>query len=211
MSQALFPHLLSGSPLAVGSASRKTTLWSNAAICGAGLVFVSLMAQVSIPLPFTPVPITGQTFAVLLVALTFGRTLAFSTLVAYLVAGAAGLPVFAGGRAGFAFGPTLGYLIGMLVGATVVGALADRGWARTKMKLIATCVVYSICVFSCGLLVLSRFVPLESLLAAGLLPFLPGDVIKTLLAVALMTPAHRLLYQRSPGRAEIPSLQDSAD
>jgi len=152
---------------------------------GGSIVFLALLAQVVIPLPWTPVPITGQTFAVALVALLTGRKNALFAVGGYLGLGALGAPVFAGQTSGILPGPTLGYLVGMLLASQVVGALADRGWARTWWKAFLACYLGSVCVFGCGLLVLSYFVPANALLAAGVLPFMIGDLIKNISAATL--------------------------
>lgn len=150
-----------------------------------GIALLSLLAQVSIPLPFTPVPITGQTFGVALTALLWGRKRAVACVVGYLGLGAAGVPVFAAGSFGLAWGPTLGYLIGMLIASFAMGTLADRGWTKTFFRSWLAAFSGSLITFACGLLVLSFFVPREALLMAGLLPFIPGDIVKTLLASGL--------------------------
>jgi biotin transport system substrate-specific component len=100
--------------------------WADASLIVGASLLVALMAQVSVPLPFSPVPITGQTFAVLLVGAALGAKRGSASLLLYLLEGAAGLPVFAGGGAGPAtfLGPTGGYLIGFVAAAWLVGALA---------------------------------------------------------------------------------------
>lgn len=158
-----------------------TALW----LLGVGALCA--MAQISIRLPWTPVPITGQTFGVYALSLLWGGTLGPLSVAAYLGLGALGLPVFAAGAAGLTWGPTVGYLAGMLLASLVLGRLADRGWSRKRPRAFAACVIGSLCVFSCGLFVLSFFVPAGLLLKAGLWPFLPGDIVKNLLAASLVT------------------------
>jgi biotin transport system substrate-specific component len=118
-----------------------------------GVVLLSVLAQVSIPLPWTPVPITGQTFGVTLIALLFGKR-AVPVVVSYLALGAAGLPVFAAGKFGLAWGPTVGYLIGMVFSAGIAGFLADRGFTRSWPRAMVAGFAGSAAVFTCGLLVL---------------------------------------------------------
>lgn len=101
------------------------------ALVVAGSLLVALLAQVSIPLPFTPVPVTGQTLGVLLVGGALGSRLGAASLALYLGEGAIGLPVFAGGVGGLPVGPTGGYLVGFVLMAYVVGYLAERGWDRS--------------------------------------------------------------------------------
>ncbi|MGK5090036.1 biotin transporter BioY [Bdellovibrionota bacterium FG-2] len=151
----------------------------------AGVLLISLLAQVALPLPFTPVPITGQTFGVSLVALLWGRRRGLGVMIGYLALGAAGMPVFAMGAASLAFGPTLGYLLGMWFSVQLVGYLADRGWPKTFRRAWAACFAGSLLVFGFGALVLSFFMPTSQVLVAGVLPFIPGDLIKTTLAASV--------------------------
>ena len=146
-----------------------------------GSLVISLLAQISIPLSFTPVPITGQTFGVALISLLWGRLRGFSAVAIYLAIGFSGFPVFAFGKSGFSFGPTCGYLLGMLMVAYLMGTLADRGWTESFWKTWMAAFCGSCVTFLVGVLVLSLFIPKESLLTAGVLPFIPGDLIKTLL------------------------------
>lgn len=147
-----------------------------------GVVLISMLAQLSFQLPWTPVPITGQTFGVTLVALLWGWKRGSTVMLSYLVVGSLGAPVFAMGKSGLLFGPTFGYLIGMLLASAVVGKLADLGATKRFWTSLLSAYLGSIVVFGCGLLVLSRFVPTETLLVAGLWPFLIGDSIKNLIA-----------------------------
>jgi biotin transport system substrate-specific component len=155
-------------------------------VLGASIV-TALAAQIEVRLPWTPVPITGQTFAVLLTGAVLGARRAFLAQLLYLAEGAAGLPVFAGGAAGVArlVGPTGGYLIAFPFAAALTGALAQRGWDRHVATMVAAMLLGSVVIFGGGLLWLSRFVPPQTLLAAGLLPFVPGDLIKTTLAAVV--------------------------
>lgn len=146
-------------------------------ILGAGTALVAVLAQITIPLPWTPVPVTGQTFGVALMSLLWGRR-AFAVMGMYLLLGAAGWPIFAAGKAGLMIGPTLGYLVGMMAASWFVGGLADRGWTRGWIRSWVAATMGSALIFLCGLTVLSFFVPSEALLAAGLWPFLPGDLLK---------------------------------
>ena len=115
----------------------------------AGSALIALSAQVAFPLPFSPVPVTGQTFGVLLVASLLGRARGTAAVLAYLAEGAAGLPVFAGAAAGPAklIGPTGGYLTGFVLGAYVCGWLAERGWDRTPFKTTISMILGNIAIF----------------------------------------------------------------
>lgn len=161
--------------------------------------FVALLAQVALPLPFTPVPVTLQTLGVLLVGAALGRRLGAEALVLYLAAGAAGLPVFAGGGAGMAWlaGPTGGYLLGFVAAAWLAGALVERFAADRRplpaflAMLAATAVVYAFGL--AGLAAWSALAGkargLAELLAMGLYPFVLGDLLKAALAAALLPAA----------------------
>lgn len=176
------------------------------ALAVSGSALIALAAQVSIPLPFGPVPLTGQTFAVLLVGAALGSRLGAGTVLLYLAEGAAGLPVFApGGPPGIArfAGPTAGYLAGFVGAAFVVGWLAERGWDRRFATAVLAMLAGEVVIYAVGLPWLARFVPPERVLAAGLFPFIPGDLLKVLLAAAALPAAWRLVAVRPFGRREI--------
>jgi biotin transport system substrate-specific component len=152
-------------------------------------------AYVAFNLPFSPVPVTAQTLAVLLVAMCLGKVRATAVVAAYLAEGAAGLPVFAGGKAGLiAFaGPTGGYLLGFLAAAWVIGALSDRGWHISYFKSIAAMVLGTATIFACGLAWLAIMVPAVSATAIGLYPFLPGAAVKVAVAAAVLPTITRFM------------------
>lgn len=147
-----------------------------------GILLLSILAQLKITLPWTPVPITGQTFGVSVLALIWGSRLSLVSFTGYLVVGFLGAPVFAGGLSGVLIGPTFGYLVGMLCASWVVGKFSDRGWGRSFGTSLGACYLGSSIIFSCGAFGLSFFLPLKSLFIAGVLPFLPGDLLKNILA-----------------------------
>lgn len=172
-----------------------TSVWKVALVLAGSLV-IALAAQVAFPLPWSPVPVTGQTFAILLVGAALGSRLGLAAVAAYLVEGAIGLPVFAPGAAlGLArfTGPTAGYLVGFACAAFAVGWLAERGWDRRLERAALAMVAGEIMIYVCGLLWLARFVPGERLLDAGLLPFIPGDLFKLALAAVLLPAARRVI------------------
>jgi biotin transport system substrate-specific component len=169
------------------------SLLSDAGLVIAFSLFTALMAHLSIPLPFTPVPITGQTFAVLLCGALLGARLGTASMLLYITEGAAGLPVFAPGVKGAA---TYGYLAGFVVAAFVVGWLADRGWTRDLPHAIAAMVLGEVAIYAFGLLWLARFVPASQVLALGLFPFLIGDAIKLAMAAAVLPAGWRLSRRR---------------
>ena len=155
-----------------------------------GSLLVAALAQVEIPLPFTPVPITGQTFGVLLIGAALGSKRGAASLTLYLTEGALGLPFFAGGASGFGIltGATAGYLVGFILAAYVIGLLAERGLERNVRTSIVPFLVGTVVIYTCGVtwlaVVLGSF---GKALTAGLLPFLIGDAIK-LAAAALTLP-----------------------
>jgi biotin transport system substrate-specific component len=157
---------------------------TNALLVLGASVVTALAAQIAIPLPFTPVPITGQTFAVVLSGAVLGARRGALAQLLYLAEGALGLPVFAVGGAGVAtlLGPTGGYLIAFPIAAAITGALAQRGWDRRFATMLAAMLLASAAIFGFGLLGLSRFLPADRVVAAGVLPFIPGDLIKSTLA-----------------------------
>lgn len=172
----------------------KATLGRDVALILVGSWLVALFAQIQIPL--WPVPITGQTFGVLLIGALLGSRRGTLSLLAYLAQGAAGLPFFAGSAAGIAVlaGPTGGYLVGFVAAAYVVGWLSERGWDRRFATAVAAMLVGNLVIYTFGLSWLVHFVGRETLLQAGLLPFLPGDLAKILLA-ALVLPSGWALLQ----------------
>ncbi len=176
----------------------------------AGSLLMALTAQISIPLPFTPVPITGQTFGVLLIGALLGPRLGALTMLLYLAQGLMGLPVFAGGRSAWTpssfpgipviIGPTAGYLFSYPIAAAVVGALAHRGWDRRVRTALPAMILGNIIILALGFLwlagataLLRGSVDVLALLNMAVLPFLPGDAIKILLAALALPGGWQLL------------------
>ncbi|GAA3823006.1 biotin transporter BioY [Sphaerisporangium flaviroseum] len=157
-------------------------------VAAAGLT--GLAAQVSIPLPGTPVPLTLQTFAVLLAGATLGLPRAFLGMALYLAIGQLGVPWFApsGGNA------TLGYVVGFVLAASVVGALASRGGDRTPIRTLATMTLGTLLIYAVGVpwLMLATGMNLPAAFAAGVVPFLIGDGLKVLAAAGLLPAAWKL-------------------
>ena len=156
-----------------------------------GALFVAALAQVELPLAFTPVPITGQTFGVLLVGAALGSKRGALSLASYLSMGVIGLPFFAGGAHGLdiIIGATGGYLIGFVVAAYVIGLLAERGLERSVHTSLIPFLVGTLIIYICGVAWLSVVLgSFGKALAAGLIPFLIGDAIK-LVAAAVVLPA----------------------
>jgi biotin transport system substrate-specific component len=161
----------------------------------AGTAFLAASARISIPLPFTPVPITAQTLAVLLVGALYGARLGLATLLAYLAEGLAGLPVFHQGTFGPAvlFGPTGGYLFGFALAAFLVGWLLEEQRRSGLLPTVATFLVGDIALNALGALWLAHFVGVGHAWTDGVLPFIPGEVIKIVVATAVLASGRRLL------------------
>lgn len=148
----------------------------------AASLFIGLCAQVKIPLPFTPVPLTGQTFAVLFIGCLLGRRQGAWATLLYLIEGCLGLPMWAGGASGFLhlMGPTGGYRIAYILQAYVAGRFVERQasfhFIKTACALMMTCWIQ----MGLGVMWLGCFVGWKSVLGLGFLPFIPGETLKAL-------------------------------
>jgi biotin transport system substrate-specific component len=162
-------------------------------------LFVAVCAQAEIHLPFTPVPVSGGTLGVLYAGVLLGSRRGAAALALYLLEGACGAPVFSGGAGGAVhlLGPTGGYLLGFPFGAYLAGALAERGWDRSPVRAFAAMLIGSVPIFALGLLGLARFLPAKGLLAAGLWPFVPGDLLKAALSAGLLPFGWRLVGRKA--------------
>lgn len=154
-------------------------------------LLTALAAQVAIPLPWTPVPITGQTFAVLLTGALLGSRLGALAMIAYLVEGASGLPFFRSGQGGLHYlllSPTAGYLFSYPLAAFLTGWLAERGWDRKYLKAAAAMALGSLVILLCGWSWLAAlYAPsAEAAWRMGVAPFLLGDAVKIALAAAAL-------------------------
>lgn len=153
----------------------------------AGSLLVALSAQLTIPLPF--VPLTGQTYAVLLVGALLGSRRGGLSMLLYVIGGQAGLPFFA--RSGGP--PTMGYVFGFVLAGIIVGWLAERGWDRNFKTAVAAMSIGEIAIYLIGLPWLAMFIGWNTAITAGLLPFVVGDIVKLLLAAATLPIGWRLL------------------
>ncbi|HEY0625973.1 MAG TPA: biotin transporter BioY [Allosphingosinicella sp.] len=153
----------------------------------AGVAILALSSRAQVPME--PVPFTLQTLAVLLSGMLFGWRLGLLIVIAWLAAGAAGLPVFAGGLGGWQrfLGPTGGYLGAFPVAAAAAGWLVERGWngRRPVHACAAALIGHAVCLLP-GTLWLSTFVGRNEAVANGLLPFIPGAILKSVAAVAVL-------------------------
>ena len=150
-----------------------------------GVIFLSIMSQLIIPLYFTPVPISLGSFGVILIALVYGRKLGIATVLSYVAAGSLGAPIFAGFKAGSLFSPTGGYILGYIAAALILGFLFDKGIAKSYVKTFLSLLLVSVIIFVLGALVLMLFVPIKNVFMAGVLPFIPGDMLKAVAATLL--------------------------
>ena len=173
------------------------SLAADIALVVAGTALTAVAAQVSIPM--LPVPITGQTFAVLLTGAVLGLSRGALSMALYVILGAAGLPIFTAGKSGFVFGPTLGYLVGFIAAAAVVGYFSTRQWDRKWFAVAVGLTLGNAVIYAFGLPVLSAFLgsvgaqnDLQATLELGLYPFFLGDAIKIALVSTLLPSAWTL-------------------
>lgn len=171
--------------------TKKTTLspvLTSAAWIVVGSLFIAALSQLSIPLPFTPVPLTGQTLAVLLVGAALGSKRGLAAVALYLAEGAAGLPFFAGGAAGLSVltGATAGYLVGFLIAAFVVGLLCERELDRKFKTAVPVFVLGQLVIYALGAtflhLAMPSLITWKSALNVGVIPFIAGDILKIAVA-----------------------------
>ncbi|MFN0073985.1 MAG: biotin transporter BioY [Chloroflexota bacterium] len=189
----------------IDAAVPQRRFWQDALLVVSASLFVATSAHIAIWLPNTPVPISAQTLAVLLTGALLGSRLGALAILAYLAEGLAGLPVFAGGASAWTatripgvptiLGPTAGYLVGFILAAWITGWLSERQWDRRVHTALLAMIAGQAMIYVCGLSGLARFVPAESLLGAGVVPFLLGDAIKLALG-ALVLPAGWAAVQR---------------
>ena len=167
------------------------------ALVAGGAVLTGVAAQIAVPVPGSPVPVTGQTFAALLVGTALGARRGFLSLAVYTLVGMVGVPWFADGRSGPG-GASFGYVLGMLLAATVVGELARRGGDRSVLRTAGTMVVGSAVTYAVGVpyLAMSTGMSLSAAVAAGLVPFLVGDALKAALAMGALPTTWKLIGRR---------------
>jgi len=179
----------------------------------AGTVLMTLLARISLPLPFTPVPITGQTLGVILIGALYGPRLGLLTMLTYLAEGLLGMPVFSMGASAWSasrfpglpliIGPTAGYLFAFPLAAWLVGRLANRGWDRRVTTAIPAMLVGELVILALGFAwlvaattLLTGGANLLALLTAAVLPFLPGTLVKIVLAAIALPGGWRLIGAR---------------
>lgn len=177
----------------------RTGLLTDALLIVGGALFLALCAQISFQLPFTPVPITLQTFGVLLLGASYGAWRGAATTALYLLMGVVGLPVFADQSHGLdvVLGATGGYLIGFVVASAFVGWLAQRQWDRRFSSATAAILTGTVIIYAIGLpwLMIDQNLSWATTMEFGLYPFVPGDLLKLYLVAALLPGAWRLMQR----------------
>jgi biotin transport system substrate-specific component len=169
----------------------------QAALVVTGAAFVGLAAQIAIPLPFTPVPLTLQTFAVLLAASALGTVRGVLSMALYALAGIAGIPWFAEGSSGFTM-PSFGYILGFIAAAFIVGRLAENGATRQFLRSAGLMIIGSVVIYAIGFTWLKfslgvSWFGADSAWVYGVQPFIVGDVVKLLAASALLPATWRIV------------------
>ena len=179
--------------------TRSTTATKVALVIG-GIAFLALMAQIAVPVPGSPVPVTGQTLGALLLGSAYGASLGFTTFASYLIIGFLGAPVFASGAHGLTriTGATGGYLVGMLLASLITGYLAGRKWDQKVATVVPTMILGDLVIFSAGLFWLHHSIhaTLAVTFKLGFTPFILGEVIKIAIASTAMPTLWRFVPKR---------------
>jgi biotin transport system substrate-specific component len=189
---------MTATAITIGDAVTTRFRWAHKAVLiVGGAALIAICAQISIHLGFTPVPITGQTFAVLVVGGTLGTLAGTASTALYVVAGAVGAPVYANHSHGWHIlnSASGGYLVGFVAAAAATGYLSSRKWDRRFSSNLGALLTGNIVIYACGVLWLAHDLHLnaETALTDGLYPFVPGDLIKLYLAAAILPSSWRFL------------------
>ncbi|MFF4120628.1 biotin transporter BioY [Streptomyces sp. NPDC001714] len=168
----------------------------DVALVAGGAALTGLAAQIAVPVPGSPVPVTGQTFAALLVGTALGARRGLLSLALYALAGLAGVPWFASGTSGVSV--SFGYILGMMLASAVVGALARRGADRGVLRMAGTMLLGEAIIYAIGVpyLAYAAGMSASAAIAAGLTPFLIGDAVKAALAMGAVPTAWKLVDKR---------------
>lgn len=173
-----------------GALIARSTMATKIALVAGGAAFLALMAQISIAVPGSPVPVTGQTLGALLLGSAYGASLGFTTFATYLIVGFLGAPVFASGAHGLSriTGATGGYLVGMLLASLITGYLAGRKWDQKIATVIPTMLFGDVIIFAAGLIWLHHSIHANwaTTYTLGFSPFILGEVIKIAIASTTM-------------------------
>lgn len=180
---------------------KKHALIYEISLITGGVLLLSLSAQLAVRLTFSPVPITMQTLAVVLIGALYGSSRGAVAVASYVSAGAMGLPVFAGGAFGIAHlaGPTGGYLFGFIAAAWLTGFLAENGWDRKLWTSLIAMTAGTAAIFAFGIAWLGIFVGYDNVIALGLLPFIPGAIMKLAIASISLPTAWKFVGKRYLG------------
>ncbi len=178
----------------------RSSALTNATLVAGGTIFLAALAQIAIPIPGSPVPVTGQTLGVLLIGTTYGAGLGLTTFATYLLAGIAGAPVFAGASYGIEkiTGATGGYLFGMMVSTYLLGLLANRRLDQRFLTALPSMLLGTLTTFTFGLLWLAHFTGKDWAwtINAGLTPFIFGEILKIVIAGTSMPLLWRFVNNR---------------
>ena len=182
----------------------RSTALSHAVLVVSGVLGLAALAQIAIPVPGSPVPVTGQTLGVLILGTAYGSTLGFTTFALYILAGIAGAPVFADGGHGLdrIVGATGGYLIGMLVATFVLGQLARFRLDQKFLTALPSMLIGTVITFSFGLVWLYQFTPEGQepwswTIEKGLAPFIVGEVLKIAIAGTALPAIWRVVNRKN--------------
>ena len=159
----------------------------------AAVITIALLSQIVIPAK--PVPFTGQTLGILMTAGLLGRKKGILAVFTYILLGTMGMPFFAGGDFGLArlAGPTGGYLTGFVASSYLVGHLSDKGFFKTFRSAVICMTAGNLVIYALGIIRLSQFTGWENVMSAGVIPFIPGDIIKIMIAASLIPSASRIM------------------
>jgi biotin transport system substrate-specific component len=200
-------------PIRIGE--RLSSRARHVALIVAGALLIYLTARVSIPVPGSPIPVTGQTFGVLLVGGALGFRRGFASVLLYVLLGVIGLPFFAEGRGGISviWGASGGYLIGFVLAGSVVGRLAELGWDRRVVGALGMMLIGNVLIYAIGLpwLAYTANLDVATTLDKGFWPFVVGDVLKLVLAGALFPVAWWVVGRRPGERLESADRLDSGE
>ncbi len=179
----------------------RTTALTNAVLVVSGVLGLAALAQIAVPVPGSPVPVTGQTLGVLLLGTTYGSTLGFTTFALYILAGIAGAPVFANSGQGLdrLVGATGGYLVGMLVATFVLGQFARFRLDQKFLTALPSMLVGTVITFSFGLVWLHEYTgqSWSWTFSAGLTPFIVGEALKIAIAGTSLPALWRLVNRKN--------------
>jgi len=191
---------ISSSATLRGALITRSTAATQVALVIGGTAFLALMAQIAVPVPGSPVPVTGQTLGALLLGSAYGASLGFTTFASYLLVGFLGAPVFASGAHGLSriTGATGGYLVGMLLASLLTGYLAGRKWYQKVLTVIPTMILGDLVIFGAGLYWLHHSIHATwaTTFKLGLTPFILGEVIKIAIASTAMPTLWRFVPKR---------------